>query len=156
MRNGLYKSPVSTSVPPSLFAMLLSASLLSPLSSLLSPLSVSYYLSSPGIVFHSTTPPTQPNTAPHRPPQNIFTLWRTRYHGSRIRIPRHFLQIPLFSCLLWVTAGWCYGVAIFTWLKLAVGWTSPNLSYQFLVKNGINTRYSVLQYIILKLKLNRR
>ena len=62
------------------------------------PLSVSYYLSS----LVSCSPPP---TIHHHPPQNIFTLERIWYPGSLLTIPRHFLQIPLFGCLLWVAGG---------------------------------------------------
>ena len=79
---------------PSLFAILLSGSL------------PSLYRIIYRLLVSSSTPP----TTHHRPPQNIFTLWRIWYRGSQITIPRHFLRIPLFSCLLLVAenVGCCY------------------------------------------------
>ena len=109
------------------------------------PLSVSYYLWS----LVSCSPPP---TTHHHPPQNVFTLRRIWYPGSRLTSPRHFLQIPLFSCLLWVVTWWgvvvgVVGVAIFTLLKLARTWirylTSPNLSWQILVRNGSSNIFCI-------------
>ena len=132
-----------------------------PLSSLLSPLSSlpSLYRIISRLLVSCSTPqlrphsPIQPHTA-HRKIYSHFEELDTTDHGSEFQ--GIFCRSRCLVVYCELSAGWCSAVAIFTWLKLAVGWTSPNLSYQFMVKNGINTQHSVLQYIILKLKLNRR
>ena len=128
VRNDLYKRAMSN-LHLSLFAILVSASL------------PSLYRIIYRLMVSCSTPP----TTHHRPPQNIFTLWRIWYPGSRLTIPRHFLQIPLISCLLWRRV---FGIC-WSWHCLCLQdiVSSPNLSYKIL-KNGtaLNILYYKLQH----------